>query len=72
MRILYLHPKSWIEEYDLIQYLASKGESVFVFEEDRNRKSPAFRSAENFLQPQDRIRVIPSHLRLSFEDIQEN
>jgi glycosyltransferase involved in cell wall biosynthesis len=55
MRILYLHPKSWIGEYDLIEYLASEGESVFVFEEDRNRRSPAFRNSEYFLQPKDQI-----------------
>jgi len=55
MRILYLHPKSWVGEYDLIQYLVAKGESVFVLEEDRNRKSPAFRSADFFLRPGDGV-----------------
>jgi glycosyltransferase involved in cell wall biosynthesis len=54
MKILYLHPKSWIGEYELIKYFFSLGHSVCVLEEDR-KISPSYCRRTYFLEQGDQI-----------------
>lgn len=54
MRILYLHPRSWIGEYAMLVHLRSRGHEVCALEEDRHLPA-ARRIADHFRQPGDGI-----------------
>lgn len=54
MRILYLHPRSWIGEYAMLVHLRSLGHEVCALEENRDLPETR-RIADHFLQPGDGI-----------------
>lgn len=57
MRILFLHPNAWINEYSIIIKLKELGHDVFVLEEDRNINSPEKRIEKFFKNENDEIRT---------------
>ncbi|HTS55548.1 MAG TPA: glycosyltransferase family 4 protein [Burkholderiales bacterium] len=58
MRLLYLHPKSWIGEYAILRKFRELGHEVCVLEEQRGLPQGKRHLAEHFRDPGDGIRTL--------------
>ena len=55
MKILFIHPNSWINEYFILKKLSEMGHEICVLEENRNKKSPVCHIEKFFKETNDNI-----------------
>lgn len=69
MKILYIHPNAWINEYSILRKLQEMGHEICVLEEDRNKNSPVIHIERYFKEENDNIKTFWYNPKKGFKKI---